>query len=122
MTFSAIKGWMRTAWHILPSNIRLLFWKARGRCVPYQSIIFGGRVLLHGTDRGGAYRLIFPSPPIGKTVLDVGCHLWFLLFHGGFRGSKGLPRCGYRREALIPANVYLNGTIFRTCISSTRMH
>jgi SAM-dependent methyltransferase len=88
MMFSAIKSWILAAWHILPPNFRLLFWKVRGKCVPYQSVVFGGRVVLRGTDRSEAYRLIFPSPPIGRSVLDVGCHSGFYCFMAASEGAK----------------------------------
>lgn len=87
MMFSVIKNWMRVAWHILPPNMRLLFWKVRERYVPYQSIIYGGRVLMRGTDRSETYRLIFPSPPIGKSILDVGCHSGFYCFMAASEGA-----------------------------------
>jgi 2-polyprenyl-3-methyl-5-hydroxy-6-metoxy-1,4-benzoquinol methylase len=65
----------------------MLYWNLRDRYVPYQSIIYNGRVLLRGRDRTEAYRLVFPSPPIGKTILDIGCHSGFYCFMAASEGA-----------------------------------
>ena len=56
--------------------------------MPYQSVIINGRTVLRGTDRTETYRLIFPSPPIGKSILDMGCHSGFYCFMAASEGAK----------------------------------
>lgn len=78
---------LRRLWSTLPKGLRKKLWQARGWWYPYQSIIYGGRILRAGTDRSETYRIIFPSPPIGKTVLDVGCHSGFYCFMAASEGA-----------------------------------
>lgn len=70
-------SWM---WHRLPASIRATFWRSywgRRDHTGYQRIRFRGRTFVRGTDRSRSYRQIFPSPPKGKTILDVGSWLGF---------------------------------------------
>jgi 2-polyprenyl-3-methyl-5-hydroxy-6-metoxy-1,4-benzoquinol methylase len=68
----------------------MLYWNLLDKYVPYQRIVYKGRVLLRGRDRTEAYRLVFPTPPIGKAVLDVGCHSGFYCF---MAASEGASQC-----------------------------
>ena len=43
----------------------------------YQRIKIDGKMYANGIDRETEYRAIFPDPPIGVTLLDVGCHFGF---------------------------------------------
>lgn len=59
-----------------------------GSVFPYQRIIYRNRVLAWGRDRRAAYRVVFPEPPIGKTVLDVGCHVGSYCFMAASEGAE----------------------------------
>ncbi len=64
------------AWHKVPYAIRTPVWKLYKRGA-YQQIRFRGKTYVEGTDRSRSYRQLFPRPPVGKTVLDVGCNLGY---------------------------------------------
>jgi len=53
----------------------------------YQNIDFGD-VNIEGKDRYPEYRLVFPDPPVGKTVLDVGCNLGYYCFQAHSEGAS----------------------------------
>jgi len=61
----------------------------------YQRITNGSRVLAKGRDRLPDYRLFFPSAPVGKTILDIGCNVGFFPLQAAAEGAKcavGLDR------------------------------
>jgi SAM-dependent methyltransferase len=65
---------VRRLWRIIPKRVRARFWAQWGHLIPYQKMVCKGKVLSPGYDRTFTYRLLFPSAPTGKTILDVGCH------------------------------------------------
>ena len=75
---TAIAGnFLHRLWRILPKQVRAHFWARWDHLIPYQKMVYKGKVLSHGYDRTFAYRVLFPSAPAGKTILDVGCHTGF---------------------------------------------
>lgn len=78
----------RGLWRMLPPAVRSRFWGYFDSAVPYQKIIYKGKVLMRGHDRTSAYQVLFPSPPIGKTILDVGCHTGFFCFMAASNGGE----------------------------------
>lgn len=53
----------------------------------YQNIDFGD-VKIKGKDREPEYRVIFPEPPVGKSILDVGCNLGYYCFQAASEGAR----------------------------------
>jgi cyclopropane fatty-acyl-phospholipid synthase-like methyltransferase len=51
-------------------------------------MIYKGKVLARGYDRTLAYRVLFPSAPVGKTILDVGCHTGFYCLMAASEGAE----------------------------------
>src|SRR5215469_15807753 len=78
----------RRLWRLIPAGVREGVWARFGYIVPYQKVIYQGRVLSRGTDRTETYDLLFPTPPTGKTVLDVGCHIGFYCFQACSDGAR----------------------------------
>ena len=79
----------RRIWRLLPPSCRRWF----DNRVPYQKLTYGGWTLAWGRDRRAAYRTIFPSPPLGKTILDVGCNAGaycFMAIEDGARFCRGI--------------------------------
>jgi SAM-dependent methyltransferase len=68
--------------------MRSAAWRWWARVFPYQRIIYQGRQLAWGRDRTQAYRIVFPEPPSGKTILDVGCYSGFYCFMAASEGAK----------------------------------
>jgi SAM-dependent methyltransferase len=66
-------------WHKVPPRIRLSFWKFIGMFSggEYQRISFHGKTYVRGTDRSKSYRQLFPKPPVGKSILDVGSNFGY---------------------------------------------
>jgi len=67
-------------WYKTPYKIRLAGWKLirmfdNGE--GYQKISFQGKTYAKGTDRFKSYKQLFPSPPVNKTILDVGCNFGY---------------------------------------------
>ena len=54
----------------------------------YQRIRFGGKEFVAGTDRSASYRQLFPEPPHGKTILDVGCNLGYYSLMAASEGAR----------------------------------
>lgn len=79
---------VRRLWRLIPASVRARVWARFGYIVPYQKVIYRGRVLSGGTDRTETYKLLFPTPPAGKTVLDIGCHLGFYCFQASSDGAR----------------------------------
>ena len=75
-------------WRIIPTRVRAQFWKRSGNLIPYQKMVYKGKVLSHGYDRTSAYRVLFPSAPAGKTILDVGCHTGFYCLMAASEGAE----------------------------------
>jgi 2-polyprenyl-3-methyl-5-hydroxy-6-metoxy-1,4-benzoquinol methylase len=78
----------RRLWRMIPEQLRVRFWSRWGNVVPYQKMIYKGKVLAWGHDRTPAYRVIFPSAPTGKTILDVGCHTGFYCLMAASEGAE----------------------------------
>lgn len=78
----------RSVWHLLPRAMRSIGWRWWGRVFPYQSIIYEGRLVARGHDRTEAYRIVFPEPPAGKSILDIGCYSGFYCFMAASEGAK----------------------------------
>ena len=78
----------RHLWRLVPASIRLRFWRLRGLVFQYQQVSYRGKVLVRGVDRMGTYRIIFPDPPKGRTVLDVGCHIGFYCVQAASEGAQ----------------------------------
>jgi SAM-dependent methyltransferase len=61
-------------WHKVPAGIRQPIWgfiqsfSGQG----YQRIRFHGKTYVQGIDRSRSYQQLFPEPPAGKSILDVG--------------------------------------------------
>ena len=53
----------------------------------YQRIEIDGKLYVDGFDRSSEYRKIFPSMPIGKTILDVGCHNGYYVLQACYEGA-----------------------------------
>lgn len=53
----------------------------------YQKIDFDG-YHLEGINRYPEYRAIFPNPPVGKTILDLGCYVGYYIFQSSRDGAK----------------------------------
>lgn len=79
---------VRWVWRLPPVRARVRFWLWWGSIFPYQRIIYRNRVLAWGRDRRAAYRVVFPEPPIGKTVLYVGCHVGSYCFMAASEGAE----------------------------------
>jgi SAM-dependent methyltransferase len=77
----------RSMWRQLPVSFRARVWDVWSRVIPYQRLSYQGKTLAWGTDRTAAYRLLFPDPPTGKTILDVGCHVGFYCFQAASEGA-----------------------------------
>lgn len=75
------------AWHKVPSTIRLPLWQLY-KSGDYQKIRFRGKTYVNGTDRSRSYRQLFPDPPVGKSILDVGCNLGFYSLMALREGAK----------------------------------
>jgi ubiquinone/menaquinone biosynthesis C-methylase UbiE len=78
----------RQLWRFLPLSVRVRFWVWWGGVFPYQRMTYKGKVLTWGRDRTTAYRILFPTAPKGKTILDVGCHTGFYCFEAASQGAK----------------------------------
>jgi SAM-dependent methyltransferase len=74
-------------WRIIPKRLRAHLW-ARWDWIPYQKMVFKGKVLSPGYDRTLAYRVLFPSAPANKTILDVGCHTGFYCLMAASEGAE----------------------------------
>jgi SAM-dependent methyltransferase len=66
-------------WHKVPARIRRPIWSFiqgfSGN--EYQKISFHGKMYVRGIDRSKSYRQLFPKPPVGKSILDVGGNLGY---------------------------------------------
>jgi len=86
------EGWLfkmaRSLWRLLPQPCRYQFWIWWSNVLPYQKIVYRGKVLQWGRDRTRVYRAVFPRAPVGKTILDVGCHTGFYCFMAASEGAK----------------------------------
>lgn len=78
----------RYLWRLLPSALRKQVWNWHNQTLPYHRIVYRGRVLSFGRDRTAAYRAVFPDPPIGKTILDVGCNSGAYCFMAASEGAS----------------------------------
>lgn len=76
------------AWRAIPEPVLSSFRALRDQVVPYQKVTYKGRTLWWGRDRSQTYRTIFSEPPIGKSILDVGCHTGFYCFMAASEGAK----------------------------------
>ena len=47
-----------------------------------------GSVNIDGQDRMPDYKQIFPTPPVGKKVLDIGCFIGFFTFQAMHEGAQ----------------------------------
>lgn len=54
----------------------------------YQKIEFGGKLYADGIDRSPEYDIIFPKPPAGKTILDLGCHMGYYILRAADEGAE----------------------------------
>jgi len=90
-------------WHrLVPRSLRQQFWAAyyqiRGEYYgqsEYQKIRFRGVTYVDGRDRYRSYRQLFPSAPVGKTLLDAGaCYGYYPLMaiHEGARFCRAVER------------------------------
>ncbi|MBV8070858.1 MAG: class I SAM-dependent methyltransferase [Acidobacteriaceae bacterium] len=78
----------RYLWRRFPQPLRYRFWLWWGEVLPYQRIIYRGKVLRWGRDRTKAYRAVFPTAPAGESILDLGCHTGFYCFMAASEGAK----------------------------------
>jgi hypothetical protein len=78
----------RKLWRLFFKSVRIRFWKWWGSIFPYQRLTYKGKILAWGRDRAATYRLLFPTAPFGKTILDVGCHRGFYCFQAASEGAK----------------------------------
>lgn len=75
------------AWHKVPTTVRRPLWQLY-KSGEYQKIRFRGKTYVNGTDRSRSYRQLFPDPPVGKSILDVGCNLGFYSLMALREGAK----------------------------------
>jgi hypothetical protein len=54
----------------------------------YQRIEVDGKLYADGIDRGPEYNIIFPGPPRGKTIIDLGCHMGYYILRASNEGAK----------------------------------
>ncbi len=78
----------RRIWRRLPRRFRAAMWTWLGDKIPYQRVVYKGRILARGRDRTGAYRIVFPGPPVRKTILDAGCHVGAYCFMAASEGAE----------------------------------
>ena len=78
----------RRLWQGLPIRLRAQAWNLWGRIIPYQRIVYHGKTLSWGIDRYLPYRLLFPDPPAGRSILDAGCHRGFYCFQAASEGAQ----------------------------------
>lgn len=66
-------------WRKVPDTIREPVWRfvTRWSGEGYQRVAFHGKVYSRGTNRSKSYRQLFPEPPRGATILDVGANLGY---------------------------------------------
>lgn len=82
---------LASVWHVLvPKSIRDWLWTRYSRPDEYQLIRFGGRTFARGRDRTSLYDQIFPTPPVGKSILDVGSNLGYYSIRAL---TEGASRC-----------------------------
>lgn len=82
MSFSSSNSIYKTAsrwWRKVPGSIRQPVWNLLHTFSgsEYQNIKFRGKTYAQGTDRSKSYRQLFPEPPFGKSILDVGGNLGY---------------------------------------------
>jgi 2-polyprenyl-3-methyl-5-hydroxy-6-metoxy-1,4-benzoquinol methylase len=84
-------------WHtFVPGVMRERFWKSyfdRSNRGHYQQIRFGGKTFVKGKDRSALYKQLFPVPPKGKSMLDVGSNLGYyslMAIHEGASYCKAI--------------------------------
>lgn len=53
----------------------------------YQQLEFDEVVYVEGFNRESEYAKIFPEPPIGKVILDIGCHNSFYILQACYDGA-----------------------------------
>lgn len=54
----------------------------------YQKLEFNGKLYLDGVDRSNDYNTIFKEKPIGKSILDIGCHSGYYSIRAALEGAK----------------------------------
>jgi 2-polyprenyl-3-methyl-5-hydroxy-6-metoxy-1,4-benzoquinol methylase len=74
---------LRKLWHYVPAPLRHSYWRLLAlpdRVLPYQGLKYQGRTLRQGRNRYAAYRQVFPEPPSGQSILDLGCNAGYYGF------------------------------------------
>jgi SAM-dependent methyltransferase len=72
--------------------------------IPYQAIIYRGQVLKDGWDRRRSYRQIFPTAPMGKSILDLGCSSGYYCFMAASEGAAYCRGVDHKPEHVNLAN------------------
>jgi SAM-dependent methyltransferase len=76
-------------WHKVPPGIRQLVWNVVFVFIghEYQRIKFHGKTYVRGVNRSRSYQQLFPEPPVGKSILDIGCNLGYYSLRASQEGA-----------------------------------
>jgi len=53
----------------------------------YQQLKFDGHLYVSGIDRSKEYEQIFKEPPVGLSILDIGCHMGYHILRAKREGA-----------------------------------
>lgn len=130
LTSSRLYPAVSWVWHTLvPTAVRSRMWKIYWDHTreEYQQLQFGGKTYIKGIDRSPLYNQLFPSPPVGKSILDVGSNVGYYAMRALLEGANRCTAIELDRRCVEKArkvanklnlqNIeFLNADIFETPI------